>query len=43
MQRASEQYYDFVYGIAQQNEIHNKMKIHSMAMNKELYNLYNTI
>ncbi len=43
MQRAGEQYYDFVYGIAQQNEIHNEMKTHSMAMNKELYNLYNTI
>ena len=34
---------DSLMVITGKNEIQNKMKINSMAMKKELYNLYNTI
>ena len=43
MQYASEQYYDFVNHISQQNVIHQEVKKSSMKMNEELKNLYDSI
>ena len=43
MQYASEQYYDFVSHISQQNVIHQEVKKSSMKMNEELKNLYDSI
>lgn len=43
MQKASEEYYDFVLGIGRQQIIHEEMKKQSMGMNSELKNLYDSI
>lgn len=43
MQNASEQYYDFVSHMSQQNAIHQEMKRKSMEMNSNLKNLYDSI
>lgn len=43
MQNASEQYYDFVSSMGQQNAIHQEMKKRSMEMNKDLQELYDSI
>ena len=43
MQRASEEYYDFVLGISRQNMIHQELKKQSMMMNDDLKHLYDSI
>ena len=43
MQRASEEYYEFVSEIGKQQMIHDGMKKKSMQMNIELENLYDSI
>lgn len=43
MQEASEQYYDFVIAMSEQNDIHQSMKQKSMEMNTELKELYDSI
>lgn len=43
MRYASEQYYDFVSHMSKQHSIHQDLKSHSMKMNKELKNLYDSI
>lgn len=43
MQRASEEYYDFVLGISRQNMVHQELKKQSMMMNDDLKHLYDSI
>ncbi|WP_195454926.1 hypothetical protein [Turicibacter sanguinis] len=43
MEYASEQYYEFVSHISQQNVIHQELKKSNMEMNKELKDLYDSI
>ncbi|TBL79091.1 hypothetical protein [Paenibacillus thalictri] len=43
MQHASEQYYDFVCQMSQQNAIHQEFKKRSMEMNQELKDLFDSI
>ena len=43
MQYASEQYYNFVSNMSQQNSIHQEFKKNSMELNKELKDLYDSI
>ena len=43
MENASNQYYDFVVGIATQNRNHEEFKAKSMDINKDLKNLYDSI
>ena len=43
MQRASEEYYEFVFSMKKQSLLHTEMKKQSKEMNRELKNLYDSI
>ena len=43
MQRAAEEYYNFVMGMSRQGAVHEELKRQSMRMNQDLKDLYNSI